>query len=396
MEQEHASTLPASSVLCYAVPSYEDTALLCAAVESIFAACAAAQTLGAHSRVLLKPNLLAKHAPEAAVTTHPAVLRAVILSLQKRGVTHITVADSPGGVYNAAAMRAIYKVSGLADVCAETGATLYTGCLAAPRKTDGVRVHTLNLLEAVHEADCIINLPKLKTHVMTGMSCAVKNLFGTIPGLEKAELHMRFPEPDAFGEMLVDVCECVKPQMHIVDGIIGMEGDGPAGGSPRKAGLLLGGENPYAIDLFVCHLFSMSVARVPYLAAAVRRGLCAEAVDLAQVVCADTLKQPLANWQLPHGSGAVGFEQKLPAWLRPLAMKMQAAAAPHPVIRASACIGCGKCAEICPGHTIVVERQKARIVPQHCIRCFCCHEMCPVKAIRVKRMGVLRHGRSAR
>ena len=130
-------------------------------------------------------------------------------------------------------MKSIYKASGLLAVCERHGALAYTACEAAPRKTDGVRVKEFSLLRPVLEADFIIDLPKVKTHVMTGMSCAVKNLFGTVPGLQKAEFHMRFPEKEPFGEMLVDLCETVRPQLIIADGVLAMEGDGPAGGTPE-------------------------------------------------------------------------------------------------------------------------------------------------------------------
>lgn len=160
-------------VHCYSVPDYASAALA-AAVEDIFAQSAAARALGPRSRVLVKPNLVAKHAPEKAVTTHPAVLDAVCAALRRRGVESITVADSPGGLYNPAVMKSIYKASGLLAVCERHGALAYTACEAAPRKTDGVRVKEFSLLRPVLEADFIIDLPKVKTHVMTGMSCAVK------------------------------------------------------------------------------------------------------------------------------------------------------------------------------------------------------------------------------
>ena len=267
-------------VHCYSVPDYASAALA-ADVEDIFARSAAARALGPRSRVLVKPNLVAKHAPEKAVTTHPAVLDAVCAALRRRGVESITVADSPGGLYNPAVMKSIYKASGLLAVCERHGALAYTACEAAPRKTDGVRVKEFSLLRPVLEADFIIDLPKVKTHVMTGMSCAVKNLFGTVPGLQKAEFHMRFPEKEPFGEMLVDLCETVRPQLIIADGVLAMEGDGPAGGTPRALGLVLGGEDAYAVDLAVCRLMGMPAMRVPYLAAAHARGLCEAALDEA-------------------------------------------------------------------------------------------------------------------
>ena len=110
---------------------------------------------------------------------------------------------------------------------------------------------------------------------MVGMTCAVKNLFGTVPGLSKAEFHMRFPTPEDFGSMLADLCEAVRPDMVVADGIVAMEGDGPASGTPYALGLILGGQSAYDVDLAVCRIMGISPQRVPYLAAAVRRGLCA-------------------------------------------------------------------------------------------------------------------------
>lgn len=371
-------------VICCAVPDYAGPALG-KAVEEILERSAAAKALTPESRVLVKPNLLARHAPDKAVTTHPAVLDAVLAALKKRGVQHIVVADSPGGLYNPAAMKAIYQVSGLAEVCARHGVTAYDACKSAPRKTEGKLVHAFNLLEPVHEAEFIIDLPKIKTHVMTGMSCAVKNLFGTIPGLQKAEMHMRFPQKEAFGEMLVDLCETVRPALVIADGVLAMEGDGPAGGTPRRLGLVLGSDDPYALDLAVCRLMGLEAMCVPYLAAAHARGLCGEALD-ETLLCGDTeAAAPRADFRLPASYAQINFAGRAPRPLRWAMPGVEKLLAPKPKIAKARCIGCGKCAEICPRHTIRVQNGKAHIEPKQCIRCFCCHEMCPVKAIDIKR-----------
>lgn len=379
-------------VICKAVPSYAQPAVN-AAVEAIFAACESASQLGAQSHVLIKPNLIAKHPPEHAATTHPAVVRAVVAACVARGVQpqSITVADSSGGPYNAAVMRSVYKVAGYVQVCADTGAKCDDACRYAPRKLDGVLLHECNFIAPVHEADFIVNVPKLKTHVMAGLTCAVKNLFGTIPGLQKAELHMRFPDKPRFGDMLVDVCEAVAPQLHIVDAVVAMEGDGPAGGTPRTVGAVFGGENPYAIDLLAARMIGISPQAVPYLAAAQQRGLCAPQWDDAWLSAqspadADAVR-PIANYRLPGSHANIDFTSRLPQCLRSAGSYAAQLFAPRPVIRRATCIGCGKCAEICPGNTIAVKDGKARIHAKHCIRCFCCHEMCPVKAIAVKRFG---------
>ena len=210
-----------------------------AAVERVFCLLKAPEAIGPDTKILLKPNLLSKSAPEKAVTTHPEMVRAVIRACVRRGARpeNITLADSAGGLYNPAGVQALYKVCGMAAVCAEEGVNLYTACESVPCAVEnGAVVRQFELLRPVLEADFIIDLPKFKTHVMTGMTAATKNLFGCIPGLKKAEWHTRFPDRERFGRMLIDLLLTVKPAMAVLDGIVGMEGDGPGGGEPRAVG----------------------------------------------------------------------------------------------------------------------------------------------------------------
>lgn len=370
-----------------AVADY-DQEMVDAAVEQLFRQLPAAEAL-AGKRVLLKPNLLAKHAPEKAVTTHPAVVRAVIRAVRRRGAASITVADSPGGVYNPALMRSIYKVSGLADVCREEGAALYTDCKSREVSTKGKLVKQFTLIEPVLDCDVLINLPKMKTHMMTGLSAATKNLFGCIPGLQKAEWHMRFPDKERFGQMLVDLLCTVKPGFAILDGILAQEGDGPAGGTPRPVGILAAAEDHLQMDLALCRMLSIRPQDVPYLSAAIRCGLCPADFDMARAKGQAELCRPIPGYRLPSSWGSVDFADKAPRAVRWAVPAVERFLAPRPVINKSRCIGCGKCAEICPQHTITVQG-KAHIHPSKCIRCFCCHEMCPVKAIDTRRFFLLK------
>lgn len=381
----------AKPVIVQRANSY-DQAQIDSAVEAVFAALPAVGRLGAGSHVLLKPNLLAKHPPEHAVTTHPAVITAVIRAVHRRGVplSQIVLADSMGGVYNPTLMKAAYHASGMEQACRAEGIECYTGCKWRLRKTNGELVQEFSLIQPVLEADFIIDLPKLKTHVMTGYTGAVKNLFGCIPGLQKAEWHMRFPDRERFGQMLVDLLCTVKPDFAILDGIVALEGNGPAGGTPRPVGLVMASEDLPALDLAVCRVIGLDPMRVPYLAAAHGRGLCTEAFDPAW---ADGPVEPVPGFRLPSsytgGEGSTDFAQHTPKLVQPLVKHMERLIAPRPVVDQKKCIGCGKCAEICPGHTIQVGRT-ARIHPSGCIRCFCCHEMCPVKAIDVRQMRLFR------
>lgn len=369
-----------------------------AAVEKIFAALPAAQRIGAKSHVLLKPNLLAKHTPEESVTTHPAILRSVIRACKKRGAGQIIVADSSGGVYNPAQIKSVYKASGLWDVCEQEGVECYTACESGVRSVKNGRVvQKFTLLQPVLDADFIIDLPKFKTHVMTGMTAACKNLFGTIPGLQKAEWHMRFPDKDRFGHMLIDLLETVRPDMAVLDAVMGMEGDGPAGGTARKVGMILGSEDLLNLDLCCAGLMGLDPMRVPYLAAGHERGLCASRFNPADLVGDTDFYHPIAGWRLPSsyvsGSGAntdFAYGGRIPKCFAQLAQEVEKRVAPHPVVNRKLCIGCGKCAEICPQHTIEMKNGKSRIHAKNCIRCFCCHEMCPVKAIDIKQLALFR------
>lgn len=372
----------------FAAAANYDQQTVDAAVERLFCQLPAAQALGG-KRVLLKPNLLAKHTPERAVTTHPALVREVIRAVRRRGAASITVADSPGGVYNPGILRSIYKVSGLTDVCREEGAALYTDCKSREVPAKGQVVKQFTLLEPVLDCDVIINLPKLKTHMMTGLSAATKNLFGCIPGLQKAEWHMRFPDKERFGGMLVDLLCTVKPGFAILDGILAQEGDGPAGGTPRMVGIVAAAEDHLQMDLALCRMLGIRPKDVPYLNAAISRGLCPEQFDPACAKGEGELCRPIPGYRLPSSWGSVDFADKAPRAVRWAVPAVERLLAPRPVINKSRCIGCGKCAEICPQHTITVQGT-AHIHAARCIRCFCCHEMCPVKAIDTRRSFLLK------
>lgn len=363
-----------------------DLSCVTAAVTEIMQWGGIDRKISADTTILLKPNMLSKSSPEKAVTTHPVVVEAVIRALTAFGAKaeNITIADSSGGPQNPVVIAANYKGCGFTDVADRCGVNLYTKLESVAVRTDGVMVKEFELLKPVVESDIIINLPKFKTHVMTAMSGAVKNLFGTVPGLKKAEFHMRFPDKEKFSDMIVDLAQTVKPHFTIVDGIVGMEGDGPGSGTPREFGVLLGGENIYYIDAVICNMMGFRITTPPVMAAAVGRGLVPEQLPQGTVQGDVEKYRTIENFAMPKSYG-VDFSHRVPhriRWATPAVEKMLA---PKPKINKSACIGCGKCRDICPQHTITVDKGKAYINMKNCIRCFCCHEMCPVKAIDVKR-----------
>ncbi len=372
-------------------PNDTDAAVF--AIERLFSQFEDSALPSTDMHVLLKPNLLAKHAPNKGVTTHPDVVRGVVLALHKRGIFNITLVDSPAGPHTASGLLEIYRGCGIEALCKELNVTLYTenenAALSCER---GQLVRHFTILKPIAQADYIINLPKLKTHVLTGMSGACKNLFGCVPGLMKAEFHMRFPKRALFGHMLLDLCEGLKPSLHLMDGIIGMEGDGPAGGIARNTGLLLACQNPHLLDLCVCHYMGLSPGNVPTLVAAFERGLCKNKFDTS---CLHTnnnvIPPPFENFQLPSSfEGSMDFSGNIPHFLQSTASFFATFTAPHPVVKRIKCIACAKCIKICPAHAINMRHKRASIHQKDCIRCFCCHEICPCKAIDIRQSPLFR------
>ncbi len=339
-------------------------------------------------RVVLKPNLLTNAKPEQGVTTHPALMGAIIRRLQALGVSDITIADSPGGPFTPQRLRAVYAASGMAQLAESHGVkvSLATGSthLAAPQSD---LCTGFDIIAPVAQADVVVNICKLKTHAMTGLSAGVKNLFGCVPGLQKPELHFRFPDQRDFGCMLVDLCQTVAPVVTFVDAVTAMEGDGPSGGSLRHVGLTFASQDIYGLDLRLCQLIGLSPMQVPMMRAAIERELCPsdpERIPLAGDVAAFA---PIPDYQQPR-SKSLDFTGHIPAFLRRPVGALAKRLAPHPCILRKSCIGCGRCAESCPAHVIQITGGKAVIDYSGCIRCYCCHEMCPVKAVDIKRLGL--------
>lgn len=348
-----------------------DAASLDRAVHAHFQAMGEAE-LTPDKKVLIKPNLLRGASPAKGITTNPQLVDAVVRYLHGRGITDITLADSSGGLYTPALMRGIYAACGMTG----NGYTLNEDCSYERVHKEGFR--PFHIITPVIQADIIINLPKLKTHSMTVMSGAVKNLFGVIPGLQKPELHCLNPDPEAFAAMLVELAQVVAPTYTIIDAVDAMEGDGPAGGEICHPGLTIASRNIYSLDRFCAdEILQVGASRVPMLVAA-------EPLMEESEVVGDWTR-PEHGFVLPK-SVSVDFVSIFPKSLRmPIRAVLDRALVAMPRIKKKVCIGCGKCAESCPQHTISLTEKKAVIDLHQCISCFCCQEMCPVKAIKTVR-----------
>ena len=336
--------------------------------------------------VVLKPNLVMSSKPEQAIITHPAFTAAVGKCVQKAG-GRVVIAESPGGPYTPAAMKAMFRATGYRDMAEACGFTLYTDCKSREvTLPQAKRCRELSVVEPFLDRDYLIDLPKLKTHSMVGFSGAVKNLFGTVPGLQKPELHCRFPEREPFSEMLCDLCHFLGPDLSLMDGIWAMEGNGPTGGQRRDLHVIAGSESPWALDVAAASLVGLEPEKITMLWEGHERGY--GPLDLSELeLVGDPMETLLAPDFLKAEASSTDFIDRLPKFLRPAAKKL---ATPYPRIDKKRCVGCGKCAESCPQHTISLREGKAVIRYQNCIRCFCCHEMCPKHVVQIKRLGLLR------
>ncbi|MFZ5647270.1 MAG: DUF362 domain-containing protein [Bacillota bacterium] len=325
--------------------------------------------------VALKPNLIARKKPEDAATTHPAVVEAVARQVIKAGGRPV-ICDSPGGPYTKGLLKMVYRETGMAEVAGRTGAGLSLDTGEEVRQfPDGVVYKTYPVISPLAKADVIIGLPKMKTHGMTTFTGAVKLFYGAVPGLKKAQYHFNLQKIQEFSQMLVDLAVMLEPDLTIMDGVWGMEGDGPLSGSPRYSGVLLAGRNPFAVDAAACRMIGLNPGRIPYLALGQERGLVGDFESIE--IKGDGFQILSPPYKLP---GHKNIDFNLPPSVKKVLGRWFQ---PRPVFSREACAGCGDCARACPSGAIEISGGKARVNLDQCIRCFCCHEMCLPKAVSI-------------
>ena len=332
-------------------------------------------------RIGIKANLVHAAAPEAAATTHPALLKALTELLQDRGAD-VVIGDSPGGLYTAPWLDKVYRQCGLEA----TGAALNQDFSVRPARFPQGRVlKDFTCTAWLDHCDAVINFCKLKTHGMMGMTCAVKNFFGTIPGTMKPEYHFRYPEALDFAHMLVDLQRYWQPRLHIVDAVTAMEGNGPTAGTPRQVGLVLACEDPFVLDRICAPLMGLEPEQVLTIRAAAEQGLGLDAAF------PEALRPWIqADFRLPPTKSTL-FRSVLPGKAGEWAGRaFQSLLSPRPELKPGLCVGCGKCAATCPAKAITMVRKMPKIHRNRCIGCFCCQEFCPKGALEARRSPIAR------
>lgn len=319
-------------------------------------------------KVLLKPNLLSARVPEDAVDTHPEVVRAVVRLVKGAGAVPY-VGDSPGGygknIYE------VFEKSGIKRIAEEEGVELKR--FTASRFVNGIPV-----ARQIFDSDCVISIPKLKTHSITVLTAAIKNMFGAVVGLYKAQCHSRAPKDEDFSRIIAKVYSIAKPHLTIVDGIIAMEGDGPSSGVIRQMNLIMAGMDAVAIDSCLAKIIGIEPLDILVTKKAYEAKL-GEA-DLSKIeVMGDGLDTFIAkDFKLPQTTPLKFLPRSVANGVASL-IKFK------PYIDIKICKRCNLCKIACPVSCIEIEKYYCRIDYKKCSRCLCCHEVCPYRAISIKR-----------
>lgn len=333
------------------------------------------------AKVFVKVNHLSPPSPpERGIITHPLFTAAVVAVL-KDITSHITVGDDLHPSTSDG-----FEVSGYRAMCARLGVRLVNlREIGFSRVEKGGHVlRELYIARALLDADVVVNLPKLKTHSLTLFTGAVKNMYGLIPGGLRTAYHGQHKNPAEFNEVLVDIFSAARPHLTVMDGIVAMEGAGPANGTLRKLGVILASQDAVAVDAVACRIIGLDPLAVATTRLAHERSLGVGDLSRIEVVgekLEDLVVQDFKLPPLPAGE----IVARAPRFLTRFVTRQLTV---RPVVVRRNCVGCGACARICPTGAATVVNGVARIDRRTCIRCMCCHEACRYSAITLRRSAL--------
>lgn len=337
--------------------------------------------ISADTHVLIKPNLVTDKDAAFSVTTNPDFVYSVARYLCENGIKKITVADCPGG--------ALLLFSQMSDVFERCGfsplseiAILNTDFESSDIPCpEGFSNKKFNIINAVANADYVINVPKLKTHNQTGITAGVKNIFGCIPGLQKPEFHAKYPKSEDFSNMLVELAATVKPDFTIVDAIEIMEGNGPTNGKKRHLGLTFAGKNIFGLDKFIADYLDIPPDSITTISAAEEKGWNPK--EYSVIGEKDfSLTEPIL---LPEYIRASSFGGKIHAKIKTLFTRVNDSLFMSYPLMNKKCTQCCKCVLTCPQKALTNKEKKITLDIEKCIGCLCCDEVCPNAAVDIKR-----------
>jgi uncharacterized protein (DUF362 family)/Pyruvate/2-oxoacid:ferredoxin oxidoreductase delta subunit len=324
--------------------------------------------------VLLKVNVIAGFPPGRAATTHPAVVGAMVEIVKEAG--GIPWAGDSSGAYGFTAQS--LELSGIKKACEASGGRLInfesTGTYLV--KVNGRVLPAINVAKPAIDCDVLVSMPKMKTHMLTKYTGAVKNFFGVIPGGGKAAIHRQAPTEESLSEAVVDIYSALKPELAVMDGIVGMEGEGATNGTPIASKVILSSADCVALDAVASEVIGFSHRDILTTCIAHERGLGVGKLDKIEVV-----GEKISDVKIEFKKSKRTY-YKLPTFLGKFVFK-NAENMSRVFISEDECKKCGICFESCPVSAIALG-PRPYIDQKKCIKCYCCHELCRNGAIKLK------------
>jgi uncharacterized protein (DUF362 family) len=317
-----------------------------------------------NTKVLIKPNIVGDFPKnQLASTTHPALIEAICKILKKNNCK-IYIGDSPF-----MSPEASFRASGMDKLAKKYGKLVIfeQDKLIRIKDKKAKALKTMTFAKTLKDVDLIINVPKMKTHMLSLFTGAVKNLYGCIPGGMKQKIHLKHKGDKQFSKVLIDIYQNIKPELNIMDGVVGMEGEGPTAGTAKKSGLILASKNSIALDIAATKI--IGIKKTETIKEAIKRKLYPKySFELVGMKKLPKIKfKPPSSQSRSQVQGMINklFKE------RPI------------ICDRSKCIKCCICAKHCPAKAISMKPYPV-VDPKKCIRCFCCIEVCPHQAIGLK------------
>lgn len=325
------------------------------------------------NKVLLKPNIAGPFPPEQGATTHPLVIKAMIqLVKETEGIP--VVGDGPGTILPA------FEISGIIKVADEEGIEVIPFNKNGFEKVKiqrGEQLKEIHFSKDVLKADIVISMPKLKTHAFVYYTGAIKNMFGALLPDSRKKTH-RIDDVELFSKALVDIFTIRKPDLAIMDGIIGMEGVGPTHGPVKKIGVIISSTDSVAIDAVSSSIIGYDSMDIPTIRNAYMRKLGDGRLEQIEI-----LGEHIDEVRIDF--------KKVPILKRGDKRRFMRLALGHLVVNNKKCKKCEVCVKHCPVEAIRLAPYPT-IDRKICVYCYCCFELCPEGAVIFDEKSVLGKG----
>ncbi|MCF7858773.1 MAG: DUF362 domain-containing protein [Candidatus Cloacimonetes bacterium] len=331
--------------------------------------------LAGKKTILLKPNLLGAFTPDRAVTTNPVIVDVVVTYLKEIG-KDVILGDSPGG---STLVDHVWDKTGMKQIAEKHNVTLVNFTKGNINKKKSATME-FPISQYLWDVDAVVNLCKYKTHSLMSYTGAIKNLYGVIPGLKKSDYHKSYPDQKKFTTVITELYSIVKDRINfnILDGIVGMEGDGPSAGNPRNFGIVMASGSASALDYIASKMLGFKPDKLDYVISALK----IDGIDPTEI----DIDQQWQGFKFPKVKiKKIGLYVTIVKYTPKFLMRIFKKYFNYYPDFNDKCRQCNICVESCPMYVMELKVGADHPVIDYdkCIKCMCCHEMCPYQAIYI-------------